>query len=124
MNTPAAPPDFTSASSTVPATHGRGGSTLRIGNAVTRGPGISFFIDGQPVQAFEGESVAAALYASGRRTLRNSPRAELPRGVFCMMGSCQECLVWAGAKKLPSCQLRVTAGLVVETLSFREQQHG
>ena len=97
---------------------------LRIAGAVARGPAVSFLIDGQPVQAFEGESVAAALYAGGWRELRRSPRSELPRGLFCLMGSCQECLVWSGAKKLQSCQLPVQAGLVVETLGFREQQHG
>ncbi|RZL64926.1 MAG: (2Fe-2S)-binding protein [Variovorax sp.] len=118
MTIPAALPETAPTPSITPP-----GDSLRILNAVTRGGGVSFFVDGQAVQAFEGESVAAALYASGRRALRSSPRADLPRGVFCMMGSCQECLVWAGAKKLPSCQLPVTAGLVVETLPFRELKH-
>jgi hypothetical protein len=95
--------------------------SLRIGGAVLRGPVVPFFIDGQAVEAFSGESVAAALYCVGLRTLRQSPRGDLPRGLFCLMGSCQECLVWFGLEKLPSCQLPVTAGMVVETLSYREQ---
>ncbi|RYG12019.1 MAG: (2Fe-2S)-binding protein [Burkholderiales bacterium] len=101
-----------------------GPASLRIAGQVARGPAVSFYLDGQSIDAFAGESVAAALFAGGQRALRNSPRAELPRGMFCLMGSCQECLVWAGARKLASCQLPVSAGLVVETLAYREQQHG
>ncbi len=76
------------------------------------------------VDAFEGESVAAALFAAGRRELRRSPRDGAPRGMFCLMGSCQECLVWVGSRKLPACQVPVTPGLEIETLDFREQRLG
>jgi hypothetical protein len=119
MTVSALPPDVPPASTGI----SQPTASLRIGGAVSRGPGISFLVDGQTVEAFAGESVAAAMYACGWRELRQSPRAKLPRGLFCLMGSCQECLVWAGDKKLPSCQVMVTAGLVVETLPFREQQH-
>lgn len=93
--------------------------SLRIAD-VARGPAVAFIVDGQPVEAFAGESVAAALWAIGQRELRRSPKGDLPRGAFCLMGSCQECLVWSGTQKLPACQLPVAAGLVVETLGFRE----
>lgn len=99
-------------------------SALRAGHAVRRGPAVRFTVDGQPVDAFEGESVAAALLADGRRELRRSPRNGAPRGMFCLMGSCQECLVWVGARKLPSCQVPVEAGLEIESLGFREQRLG
>lgn len=92
-------------------------------DGVDRGAPARFFLDGHPVEAFAGESVAAALYAQGTRTLRHSPQGNMPRGMFCLMGSCQECLVWVGARKLPSCQVPVADGLQVETLSFREGQH-
>ena len=98
--------------------------SLRTDHAVRRGPAVRFVVDGQLVDAFEGESVAAALYAAGLRELRRSPRDDAPRGLFCMMGSCQECLVWVGARKLPSCQLAVAAALEIETLSYREQRIG
>ncbi|RYZ10450.1 MAG: (2Fe-2S)-binding protein [Comamonadaceae bacterium] len=99
-------------------------TTLRADQAVRRGPPLQFTLDGDTVSAFGGESVAAALFASGRRSLRRSPRDDQPRGAFCLMGSCQECLVWIGARKLPACQVPVTDGLEVETLPHREARHG
>lgn len=96
---------------------------LRIAG-VERGTAVRFLFDDRPVSAHAGESVAAALYASGIRTLRSSPQDGAPRGMFCLMGSCQECLVWVGARKLPSCQVSVSEGLCVHTLAFREAAHG
>jgi predicted molibdopterin-dependent oxidoreductase YjgC len=97
---------------------------LRTDRAVRRGPAVRFLADGGAIDAFEGESVAAALLAAGRRELRRSPRAGAPRGIFCLMGSCQECLVWVGSRKLPACQVPVEAGLEVESLEFRERRLG
>lgn len=96
---------------------------LRAASGLQRGARATFTFDGQPVAAFAGESVVAALWAAGRRELRRSPRADLPRGLFCMMGSCQECLVWVGTRKLPSCQVPVSDGLVVESLAHRAHLH-
>ena len=98
--------------------------SLRADHALHRGPAVRFLVDGHPVDAFEGESVAAALFAAGIRELRRSPRDAAPRGLFCMMGSCQECLVWMGALKIPSCQVAVAAALEIETLPYREQRIG
>jgi len=81
-------------------------------------------VDGCTVNAFEGESVAAALFAMGRRELRRSPRNGAPRGMFCLMGSCQECLVWVGRRKQPACQVPAAEGLQIESLDFREQRLG
>ena len=97
---------------------------LRANHGVQRGAPTTFTVDGLEVGAFAGESVAAALWAAGQRELRHSPRADLPRGMFCLMGSCQECLVWVGARKLPSCQVPVSEGLAVETLPYRERLNG
>lgn len=98
--------------------------SLRTDQAVQRGPAVRFMADGRMVDAFEGESVAAALFAAGRRELRRSPRTNAPRGMFCLMGSCQECLVWVGERKLPACQVPAAAGLEIESLDFREQRLG
>lgn len=94
--------------------------SLRSDAAVRRGPPLRFVMDGQGVEAFAGESVAAALLAAGWRELRKSPREGASRGAFCFMGSCQECLVWVGQRKMPSCQVPVSEGLVVESLAWRE----
>ena len=48
--------------------------------------------DGEPIAADAGASVAAALVASGRTAWR-STRGERPRGLFCGIGVCFDCLV-------------------------------
>jgi hypothetical protein len=93
---------------------------LRSDAAVRRGPALNFSMNDESVPAFAGESVAAALMAVGWRELRRSPRGGAPRGAFCFMGSCQECLVWVADRKLPSCQVPVSEGLSVESLEWRE----
>ena len=57
------------------------------------GPKVRVLVDGQPLGAHEGEMLAAALLAAGVVRLRSSPLDHAPRGAFCLMGVCQECLV-------------------------------
>ena len=49
-------------------------------------------VDGQPIPAHRGQTIAAALMAAGRRTFRHT-RSGAPRGLFCGMGVCFECRV-------------------------------
>ncbi len=80
---------------------------------IDRGEALRFSFDGQAVTGFAGESVAAALMAAGLRCLRDSPRDGAPRGAFCWMGVCQECIVTVDGVRRPACQLPVGDGLVV-----------
>jgi hypothetical protein len=52
---------------------------------------ISF--DGHPVPAGPGQTVAAALWAVGVRSWRTTRDAGAPRGLFCGIGVCFDCLV-------------------------------
>ncbi len=76
-------------------------------------PVVTLIVDGEPVQALAGQSVAAALLGAGFRFLRRSPRAGAPRGAFCMMGVCQECLVRIGGETVQSCLAEVADGMAV-----------
>ena len=49
-------------------------------------------VDGAAVPACNGQTVAAALLASGRQVFRRTATGA-PRGVFCGMGVCFDCLV-------------------------------
>ena len=80
-------------------------------------PTVELFLDGQSFPARTGESVAAALFACGRKILRTSPRLHQARGMFCLMGSCQECLVIVDGRRVLACQTPVTGGLRVETVA-------
>jgi predicted molibdopterin-dependent oxidoreductase YjgC len=88
--------------------------SIRIEGSVDRGSAVEVMVDGRAVEAFLGESVAAALYAAGVRELRKSPTAGAPRGMFCLMGVCQECVVRIDGRLVPACQEPVRAGMTIE----------
>lgn len=92
----------------------------RIEGALARPQPVEIVVDGSPVAACPGESLAAALLVAGRRALRASPRLGMPRGAFCMMGVCQECLVRVDDRLVPACQTAVRPGMRVETGGGRE----
>lgn len=78
---------------------------------VERGRQLSFSLDGEKILAFEGETVAAALIAAGRWQIRRSAKLAMPRGIYCNMGACYECLViWQGSV-VRSCLLQVEDGM-------------
>jgi len=49
-------------------------------------------VNGQRIPAREGQTIAAALMAAGIRVFRRTPGGA-PRGLFCGMGVCFDCLV-------------------------------
>ncbi len=53
---------------------------------------IPITINGRQNQAIAGQTVAAALLAAGIRAFRQTPNG-VPRGIFCGMGVCFDCLV-------------------------------
>lgn len=74
---------------------------------------LSFTFEGQPVEALEGETIAAALTAAGHLDLREGQDGK-GRGVFCGMGACQDCLVEIdGRGSQRACMSKVAAGLDV-----------
>ena len=92
------------------------GGDLRIGGASTRGRPVRVQVDDRWIDSYEGETVAAALWASGIRNLRSSPVMAAPRGMFCYMGACQECVVVIDGKRETSCAFPVSDGLRVTLL--------
>jgi D-hydroxyproline dehydrogenase subunit gamma len=69
-------------------------------------------VDGQSVPAYAGESVAAALLAAGTVVFHRS-KGGRPRGPFCNMGTCFECLVRIGRAGEPPAASWVRACLTV-----------
>ena len=60
---------------------------------IERGRPITLQIDGHSVSAFEGETIAGALFAEGRRILRHTMKNGRPRSIYCGIGVCYDCLV-------------------------------
>lgn len=77
---------------------------------------VRLLVDGEPLEAREGESVAAALLAAGRRELRRTNRRDEARGLFCGMGVCFDCLMRIdGRPNVQACLVPVAEGMRVET---------
>ncbi|MEO5765863.1 MAG: (2Fe-2S)-binding protein [Casimicrobiaceae bacterium] len=74
--------------------------------------GVPVTIDGVPFHARAGDSVAAALLAAGTIAFRTSAIGGAPRGPYCLMGTCFECLVEIdGVPNRQACTTRVAPGM-------------
>lgn len=88
----------------------------RIENIVTRGEQIGIMVDGKPVKAYEGESVAAAILATGKRSLRSTSIKHKPRGLYCAIGICFDCVMTIdNIPNIRTCQTFVRKGMIIET---------
>lgn len=73
---------------------------------------VTIFIDGRPVAAELGESVAAVLLRQQEGWSRTTPVSQSPRAPYCMMGVCFECLVEIdGQGSVQSCLTPVASGM-------------
>ena len=103
----------------MPSHPGRAESRVTPGRLQSSGfvrcaPPLEISFDGRPVAALEGETVAAALTAAGIRRLRTDDRGA-PRGVFCGMGVCFDCLVRIdGRPNQRACMTKVAPDMRVE----------
>ncbi len=72
---------------------------------------ISFTFDGVAYRVPAGRTVAAALMGSGTRSWRTTRVDERPRGLFCGMGACYDCLVVVnGQPNMRACMVELTDG--------------
>jgi glycine/D-amino acid oxidase-like deaminating enzyme len=84
------------------------------------GDRVAISFDGREIPALEGESLAAALTAAGIRTLRRT-RSGAPRGLWCGMGACFECVVTIdGVPEQRACLAKVTRGMDVRSAPPRD----
>ena len=97
---------------------------MRIANLAERPAVVMIRVDGALVPAHPGELLAAALLAAQVNALRCSPRSKQPRGAFCFMGVCQECLVEVDGRRALACQTPVTPGMRVRTGSPFDREAG
>jgi predicted molibdopterin-dependent oxidoreductase YjgC len=72
-------------------------------------------INGETVRCRAGDSVAAALLAAGLNECRDTAVKDLPRGPFCLMGICYDCLVMIDDQpNQQSCMIPVRSGMKIE----------
>ena len=88
--------------------------TNRVEAGVIRGEPFAFTLNGRTMQAFPGETIASALLAANVRTLRKTEKSGAPRGMFCGMGICFDCLITVdGRPHLRACLTEVKPGMDV-----------
>lgn len=76
---------------------------------------VTIEFEGRTVEAEDGDTVAAALLASGIGAFRRSAEDGGLRGPYCLIGNCFECLVWIdGLGSRQACRERVREGLRVK----------
>jgi predicted molibdopterin-dependent oxidoreductase YjgC len=88
---------------------------IRTSPEVQRGQAVTITVDGDPLSAYMGETIAGALLAAGRKAWRRTSHGQ-PRGIFCGIGLCFDCLVTVnGTPNVRACLTPVAAGMVVDT---------
>jgi predicted molibdopterin-dependent oxidoreductase YjgC len=83
---------------------------------IIAGTAVTLQVDGQPLAARRGQTVATALLAAGRRVLRHTRNAGKPRGLFCAMGVCFDCVMTIDGKAgVRACMTKVEDGMQVQS---------
>lgn len=76
---------------------------------------VIFYYNGQPVEAIKGEPIAAALMNAGIRVFRTTAKRKEPRGIFCAIGRCTDCMMIVdGIPNTRTCVTMVEEGMRVE----------
>lgn len=77
---------------------------------------VVLYVDGKQIPAIAGEPIAAALLAAGIRKFRLTPKDKKPRGIFCGIGRCTDCIMTVdGIPNVRTCVTPVRDGMVVES---------
>ena len=77
---------------------------------------VTLYYNGEPIEALEGEPIASALMNAGIRVFRTTAKRHEPRGLFCGIGQCTDCMMTVnGVPNIRTCITPVEDGMTVET---------
>src|SRR5438034_4299003 len=79
----------------------------------SRNETATIHVDGRPGECRAGDTVAAALVDAGELTCRVTRQGD-PRGIFCGMGVCHDCVMLVDGVPLRTCMTPVRDGMQVE----------
>jgi predicted molibdopterin-dependent oxidoreductase YjgC len=77
---------------------------------------VTISVNGREIEAIEGEPIAAAIMAAGIKVLRYTPKRNSPRGVYCAIGRCTDCVMKVnGVPSIRTCITPVEQGMIIES---------
>jgi predicted molibdopterin-dependent oxidoreductase YjgC len=77
---------------------------------------VTISVDEKTIKAIEGEPIASALIAMGIINFRTTIKKESPRGYFCGIGKCTDCMMIVnGVRNVRTCITPVKEGMRIET---------
>jgi predicted molibdopterin-dependent oxidoreductase YjgC len=94
---------------------------LRIDNhpilgELKKGKQIKLIVDGNKIDAYEGEMIATALVAAGIKVFRYTTKNNEPRGLFCAIGRCTDCVMEVnGRPNVRTCVTSAEDNMVINT---------
>ena len=81
-----------------------------------RGKEVEFTFDGKTMKGYEGEPIAVALKADEVMIHRYTKKEHEPRGLFCAIGRCTDCvMVVDGKPNVRTCVTPLKEGMDVRT---------
>jgi len=80
------------------------------------GKAVRICFNGKEIEAYEGDSVAAALWAHGIRVFRVSEKYHEPRSIFCSIGLCTSCIMTVdGMPNIRTCIIPVMDEMIIKS---------
>jgi sarcosine oxidase subunit alpha len=81
----------------------------------SRGKELNFTFEDKAMKAYEGETIAMALFRSGVDVFSKSPKYHRPRGMFCAIGKCSSCMMRVnGVPNVKTCIIPVREGMIIK----------
>lgn len=91
-------------------------SSYRLQGKGHASPMITFYFNGQKLDGYEGEPIAAAILANGLTVIRHCQVTGEPRGLYCGIGHCYECRAEVnGIPNVRTCLTPLEDGMVVNS---------
>lgn len=75
---------------------------------------LTIFWQKTALNAKEGETISAALFANNIRIFGHHPLDGSPQGIFCANGQCAQCMVLVDGKPVKACMELVRSGMKIE----------
>lgn len=77
---------------------------------------VTFLHDGKKLEGYEGEPISIALKNAGIQIHRYTKKYGHPRGVFCAIGRCTDCvMIVNGQPNIRTCITPLQEGMIIQT---------